>query len=136
MGTILVRIDAIAYMQAMDMEKPGIYLPAAVARNRSTVKARFWPKFRRSLARIPFAADLLAAYYCAFDPQTPARVKAVLFAALAYFIMPADAIPDFIAGLGFTDDLTVLISTIALVRNHMTQQHLDKAAEYLDRLKG
>jgi NAD(P)-dependent dehydrogenase (short-subunit alcohol dehydrogenase family) len=54
----------------------------------------FWPKIRRLAARLPFAEDLLAAYYAATDPQTPTRVRAVLLAALAYFVTPADLIPD------------------------------------------
>ena len=57
--------------------------------------------------QIPFAEDLAAAYFCAVDPATPSRVKGILFAALAYFVMPVDFIPDFITGLGFTDDAAV-----------------------------
>jgi uncharacterized membrane protein YkvA (DUF1232 family) len=28
---------------------------------------RFWRKLRRALGRVPFAEDLLAAYFCAID---------------------------------------------------------------------
>ena len=52
------------------------------------------------LARIPFAEDLVAAYYCALDRDTPGYVRAVLFGALAYFVLPIDVVPDFLAGLG------------------------------------
>lgn len=120
-------------MKAMDPSDPQIQLPAVVARNEETVRARFGDKLRLSLARVPFAHDLLAAYYCAIDPQTPARVKAVLLAALAYFVMPADLIPDFITGVGFTDDLTVLVGAIALVREHLTDMHRQRAVQYFSR---
>jgi len=122
-------------VEKMDINDPKIHLPVVMAANAEAVRSRFWPKLRRALAHIPFAGDLLAAYYCAMDPLTPVRVKGVLFAALAYFILPADIIPDFIAGLGFTDDLTVLGTAIALVRSHMTDAHRTKADLVLIRIR-
>jgi len=119
----------------MENIDPAIYLPATIARNRETVRGRFWPKFRRSLAAIPFAPDLLAAYYCALDPQTPARARAVLLGALAYFVMPVDMIPDFIAGFGFTDDLTVLLTALTVVRGNITPAHIESAELLLSRLR-
>jgi uncharacterized membrane protein YkvA (DUF1232 family) len=103
--------------------------------NEAAIARDFWPKLKRSLARIPFAEDVLAAFYCAFDPATPLKVKGILLAALAYFIMPIDVIPDMLLGLGFTDDMAVLYTAISLIRSHMTQAHRDKAKETLDKLK-
>lgn len=99
------------------------------------VKRDFWPKLKSSLARLPFAEEAVAAYYCAFDPATPLRVKGILIAALAYFILPFDAVPDFILGLGFTDDAAVLFGALAAIRSHMNQSHRDKARETLARIK-
>ena len=79
-----------------------------ITRDEETVRDGFWPKLAKVLANIPFAEDAVAAYYCAFDSRTPLRVKGILLAALVYFIMPADIIPDFLLGLGFTDDLSGL----------------------------
>lgn len=103
--------------------------------NEAAIGRDFWPKLKRSLARIPFAEDVLAAFYCAFDPATPLKVKGILLAALAYFIMPIDVIPDVLLGLGFTDDMAVLYTAISMIRSHMTQAHRDKAKETLDKLK-
>lgn len=103
--------------------------------NEDQVKNGFWPKLARTAAHIPFADTALAAYYCATDAATPLKVKATLFAALAYFIMPFDVIPDIILGLGFTDDMAVLITAVTLVRNHITQSHRDRAKETLDAIK-
>src|SRR3546814_3525110 len=61
------------------------------------------------------AEEAAAAWYCARDPETSMRVKATLLAALAYFVMPADFIPDFVAVFGFTDDATVLIDRKSVV---------------------
>ena len=67
--------------------------------------------------------EVVAAYYCALDSNTPFRAKAILFAALGYFILPTDTIPDVIFGLGFTDDIAVLTAAIAAVRAHITPAH-------------
>jgi uncharacterized membrane protein YkvA (DUF1232 family) len=100
---------------------------------RSTFE-RFWPKVKATLGKVPFLDDALAAYYCATDPATPSRIRIMLIAALAYFITPADAIPDFIVGLGFTDAATVLLATLAMVRGAITQVHRDHARERLAQL--
>jgi uncharacterized membrane protein YkvA (DUF1232 family) len=134
-GTILVLLSPTPYIACTDINDPGIHLPAVIARNQRSVRGRFWPKLRRNMAHLPFAADFLAAYYCAFDPQTPVRVKAILLAALAYFVLPADLIPDLIVGLGFTDDLTVLLAAITVVQGHLTSTHRENATRYLDVLK-
>lgn len=118
----------------MDLQDPELRKPGVIARNARLVRRRFFPKLRRFARRIPFADDLLAAYFCAFDPATPKRVKAVLLGALAYFILPADLIPDIIAGLGFTDDLTVLTAAFGMVRGHVTPEHRQRAADYLSRM--
>jgi uncharacterized membrane protein YkvA (DUF1232 family) len=99
------------------------------------VRTNFWPKLQQNLARIPFADEVLAAWYCATDTNTPLRVKGTLFGALAYFILPFDVIPDVILGLGFTDDLAVLMTALTLIKSHVTQAHRDRAAETLDRLR-
>lgn len=103
--------------------------------NEAAIARDFWPKLKRSLAHIPFAEDVLAAFYCAFDPATPLKVKGILLGALAYFIMPIDVIPDVLLGLGFTDDMAVLYTAISMIRSHMTQAHRDKAKETLDKLR-
>ncbi len=103
--------------------------------DKTTVARDFWPKLKKSLGHLPFAQDVLAAYYCAFDANTPIKVKGTLLAALAYFILPFDVIPDFILGLGFTDDMAVLFTAVSLVRNHVTQAHRDRAKETLEKLQ-
>ncbi|MEL6921766.1 MAG: YkvA family protein [Pseudomonadota bacterium] len=95
------------------------------------VRDKFWPKIRRVAGSIPFADEVVAAYYCAFDPDTPTRVRGVLLAALAYFILPLDSLPDFIIGFGFTDDIAVLTAALAAVRGNITDAHRAAAKETL-----
>ena len=103
--------------------------------NEQKVRSAFWPKLAKVFASIPFAEDAVAAYYCAFDRATPLKVKGILLGALAYFVLPIDAIPDFILGLGFTDDMAVLVTAITMIRSHLKPQHYDKARETLARLR-
>jgi uncharacterized membrane protein YkvA (DUF1232 family) len=106
-----------------------------VTRNEQKVRTGFWPKLTKVFAAVPFAEDAVAAYYCAFDRATPLRVKGVLLGALAYFVLPFDAVPDFLIGLGFTDDMAVLLTAIGMIRSHLKPEHYDKARETLERLK-
>jgi uncharacterized membrane protein YkvA (DUF1232 family) len=96
-----------------------------------TLRRSFWRKAQCVAAQIPFAEDLFAAYYCAFDRETPRHVQLSLIGALAYFVMPADAIPDVLPVLGFTDDAAVLAGTIKLVSDHLRPQHRDAARRKL-----
>jgi len=98
------------------------------------LRRNFWRKLMRSLVRIPFAEDLLAAYYCAFDHDTPLHVKGALVGALAYFVLPTDSIPDFLPVVGLTDDAAVLAATLKLVADHMRRRHRMAARKVLDRL--
>lgn len=95
------------------------------------VRERFWRTARKAARQVPFMDEVVAAYYCALDRNTPVRAKAILLAALGYFILPADTIPDIVIGLGFTDDVAVLTAAIAAVRAHMTPAHRLAAKEAL-----
>lgn len=97
------------------------------ASREDVVRTGFWPKLRKVAARIPFARDAVAAWYCATDRETPTRVKGVLFAALAYFVMPADVIPDIFAVIGFSDDMAVLTAAFAMIRGHVRERHYEAA---------
>ncbi|MCY0092732.1 YkvA family protein [Hoeflea ulvae] len=100
----------------------------------NSVKAGFWRTFRKAAGQIPFAEDVVASYYCALDPQTPGKSKAVLIGALAYFVMPMDAIPDILAFVGFSDDIAVLSLAIATVRANLTEAHRIAARKSLKNL--
>ncbi len=95
------------------------------------VRGQFWDKLKRVAGKLPFVDDLVAAYYCAMDLQTPLKVRATLLGALAYFILPFDLVPDFIAGVGFGDDAAVLAAAITLVSAHITPKHRAAAAHAL-----
>ncbi len=99
------------------------------------VRREFWTKLGSSLSRIPFAETAVAAYYCATDRATPLKVKGTLFAALAYFVLPLDVIPDMLLGLGFTDDMVVLVTAFNLIRSHLRSHHFERARRTIERLR-
>jgi uncharacterized membrane protein YkvA (DUF1232 family) len=110
---------------------PELLTPEDEAARSDRVRRKFWSTFRRAARYVPFADDLVAAYFCALDPVTPHKVRAVLLAALAYFILPFDAVPDFLAGVGFSDDIAVLVAAITMVRAHITPAHREAARSAL-----
>ena len=101
--------------------------PGKSSSDERKVRGGFWRTFKKAAARIPFAEDLVASYYCALDPHTPHRTRLILFGALAYFVLPMDWIPDFIFGVGFTDDIAVLTGAIAAIRSSIMPAHYEAA---------
>ncbi len=53
------------------------------------------------------------------DRKTPTFGKGVAYGALFYLLTPFDLIPDYIAGLGFLDDLGALEVAVSYYVNHM-----------------
>jgi uncharacterized membrane protein YkvA (DUF1232 family) len=96
-------------------------------RREKIVRRKFWPALRKAIRYVPFSRDLIAAFYCALDPKTPTRVRGILLAALAYFIMPFDIIPDFLAVIGYSDDIAVLTAAFTMVKGHIRDTHYEAA---------
>ena len=124
----------------MNKEKiTNVLVPVSAEKQRQReehVRTDFWPKFRAFASKLPFAEDIVAAYFCATDSRTPFKVRGTLLAALAYVIMPADFIPDILALVGFTDDIAVLSAAFAMVSQHVTDEHREKARTALDEMGG
>ena len=105
-----------------------------LARDEETVRRGFWKKAKKFATRLPFAEDLLAAYYCAFDRDTPMQVKAALLGALAYFVLPFDFVPDMLPMLGFADDAAILATALRMVASHLRPEHREAAKHAMERL--
>jgi len=111
-------------------------VPAVMKLNEQRVDEGFWPKMRRVAAKVPFAKEALSVWYCAKDDDTPIAAKGMMLAALAYFVMPVDAIPDFIAGLGYTDDAAVFAALMAILGKNLKPKHKLAAKRDIERLRG
>lgn len=101
-------------------------------RREERVRSKFWRTVKRAARQIPFMDEVVAAYYCALDTETPTRARGILLASLAYFVLPTDLIPDFLVAFGFTDDLAVLTAAITAIRPHIKDHHRDAAKRALE----
>lgn len=99
--------------------------------NENAVRRNFWRTVKRAARQIPFMEDVVAAYYCALDRETPVQARAILLGALAYFVLPFDILPDFVALIGFTDDVAVLAAAMATLRQHVRPVHREAAKKAL-----
>ena len=90
-------------------------------------------KIKETGAKLPFVNDVIAMYYCLLDEKTSLSAKASIVFALLYFITPIDVIPDFILALGYTDDATVIASTILLLKSQLKTEHYEKAKASLEK---
>jgi uncharacterized membrane protein YkvA (DUF1232 family) len=93
----------------------------------------FWKKVGRFARRAgrEVIEKVLVLYYCLQDPDTPKWARRVIMGALAYFVIPIDAIPDITPFAGFADDLGILVAAIAMVVTHIKPRHRDLADERL-----
>lgn len=104
-----------------------------LAQDPEQVRRRFWRKIKSVAVRLPFVEDILAAYYCAFDRQTPRHVQIALLGAITYFILPFDFLPDILPVLGFTDDAAILATALRMVASNITPEHREAARAAMQR---
>ena len=89
----------------------------------------FWRTVRRAARRAgrEVVEEAITLYHCLRDPDTPAWARAVIVGALGYFVLPTDLLPDFIPGIGFTDDFGAIVVATTCVALHVKQEHRDRA---------
>lgn len=94
---------------------------------------KFWDKLKRFAkkagASVVYAVLLL--YFTLQKPEVPAKAKATIIGALGYFILPFDIIPDFAAGIGYTDDLGALGLALFQVAIYIDDEIKEKAKDKL-----
>jgi uncharacterized membrane protein YkvA (DUF1232 family) len=87
-------------------------------------------KFAKT-AGIQVVYSALLLFYLMKDPRVPLKAKITIGAALGYFILPTDAIPDFLPLVGFSDDLGVLIFALSQISGNITPEMQEKAKNQL-----
>ena len=91
----------------------------------------FWNKIKQFALKAgkEVIEKALWLYYAAQQPNTPAWARTVIYGALAYFVLPVDAVPDAIPVAGFTDDLGALAAALGTVSMYVTAQVKTMASE-------
>ncbi len=112
-------------------ESPRLPVPVPKNYDQARVEGNFWPKFKRICSRVPGAADILALYYYMASGAAPVKHKLSVVATLAYFIMPIDAIPDFLGPLGYTDDVAAAMGLIAFIGTGVMAPYRKHARKWL-----
>lgn len=97
----------------------------------------FWEKAKTyaTVAGKEVIETALKLYYAMKDTDTPAWAKTIILGALAYFILPADAVVDLIPG-GYTDDLGALAAAAWTVAQHIKESHTEMAKNTMERWFG
>ena len=95
--------------------------------------ASFWDKLKRvaKVAGMKVVYPALLTHYLLKSDEVPLRAKLILSAALGYFILPIDFIPDFAPLLGFTDDVGVLLLILRQMAVYITPQIRKNAREHV-----
>lgn len=94
----------------------------------------FLTKVRKLAGALPFSRDLVALYHCMLDTKTPVWAKTQIAGAIAYFVMPFDAIPDMMipVPVGFADDAALVSACLAIVHAYVTPEHRRLANAFFD----
>jgi len=112
--------------------RPEDYVGNDQPKNERIVREGFMAKAKRSLNQLPLAHETVSLYFCLLDPKTPLWVKGIVASALAYFILPLDAIPDLLPLAGFSDDAGVLAAALTAVSAHITDEHRARARQWME----
>jgi uncharacterized membrane protein YkvA (DUF1232 family) len=98
----------------------------------------FWSKVKKlaSGAGREVLRRALQLYYTAMASSTPPKVRALIWGALGYFILPFDAVPDFLPMIGLTDDIAAMTAVIGMVAMHMTPEIKAQAEKKLEEIFG
>jgi uncharacterized membrane protein YkvA (DUF1232 family) len=91
----------------------------------------FWEKLKKFALQAgkEVVERALTLYYAAQRPETPLWAKTVIYSALAYFILPTDAIPDLTPIAGYADDLGALAAALTTVAMCITPEIKDQAKQ-------
>lgn len=112
-----------------------VYEPKSLVALERVVRRRLWSRLRALAASLPFAQELLAAYFCAVDRRTPVGVKFGLLGALAGFLMPQRLIPKMLRTLVVGGDIGFLLGALRSFAVHIRPEHRLRARLLLIRLR-
>ncbi|MCC8083386.1 MAG: DUF1232 domain-containing protein [Clostridium sp.] len=84
------------------------------------------PYVGNKLANVPVLISLIRSYMRKEYDKVPYASLISIVAALLYFVLPIDLIPDFVPGVGYIDDVLILTTVCVMV-----QDDVDEYREWL-----
>ena len=93
-----------------------------------------WKKIKKysKTAGVKVVYAVLLLFYAMQDKSVSLKTKLSIAAALGYFILPTDAIPDLTPILGFSDDFGVLLFALSQIASTITPEVKIKARQKLN----
>lgn len=85
---------------------------------------------KRFIGWVPFVKNAVVLYFCMINSHTPLAVRTMIAGTLAYFLLPTDAIPDFLGILGLADDASLVATTSTDVSMYVTEKHRQQANDF------
>ena len=83
------------------------------------IEENLWFKLEKVGKKISFARDVMALYRYMRDSFVSWQRKAIVIAALIYFISPIDSIPDLTPFFGYLDDLGVITALLKFLGSEL-----------------
>ena len=96
----------------------------------------FWEHLKKWAVKLggDLLLNALILYHVLRAPETPMQAKMIIVGALAYLVLPFDAIPDFLPVAGLVDDAAALATAMVQVGTHITPEIRKRAENDRDRL--
>ena len=88
-------------------------------RKEEHVEENLWYKLEKVGKKISFAKDIMALFSYMQDSFVSWHRKAIVIAALIYFISPIDTIPDVAPLFGYLDDLGVITALLKFLGSEL-----------------
>jgi uncharacterized membrane protein YkvA (DUF1232 family) len=100
-----------------------LYEPKQLAVIERVLRRRLWSRLWARAASLPFAQDVIAAYFCASDRRTPLAVKLTLLGALSGFLLPQRLVPKLLRSLVLGGDVAMLLGALQSFATHIQPEH-------------
>lgn len=101
-------------------------------------ESSFFDKIKNTVksAGLTLIYKAMQLYYVTENPNCPKKIKAAIFAALGYFIMPLDVIPDFTPIVGYSDDAAAIALALGLAQFYIDDEVNRKAKNKIANIFG
>lgn len=101
-------------------------------------ESKFWDKLKKEAVKAGATVIYIALmlYYVLVSRRVSLRDKALIVGALGYLILPTDLIPDLLPAIGYSDDLTALVTVFNVVKHNIDDDIRQRAQSKVRELLG